>query len=268
MTEALFLPNGDRWLPTELARGPWSADSLHGGPVAALVTRAAELCEPDPSKQVVRLTLELLKPVPVAPLTVSARVVRPGRKVEVVDVTLADGDRELAWGRVVRLRLQGAGNASGLEPTVGPVPGRDPDAPAGPEGQTSTPVFDGGWSGFHNGGAELRFVDGHFSRPGPCRVWVRLAVPVVPGEVPSPTVRAAAAADFGNGVSSILDFTRFVFINPDLTVSLDRPPEGEWVCLDAATTLGPPGVGLAQSRLWDLRGPVGRSLQSLLVEPR
>ena len=109
---------------------------------------------------------------------------------------------------------------------------------------------------------------GEFGARGPATVWIRLIVPVVPGREPTPLERVAAASDMGNGASSLFDFQSHVFINPDLSVFLDRPAVGEWICLDAATTLGTPGVGLAQSALWDVHGPVGRSIQSLLVERR
>ena len=92
-------------------------------------------------------------------------------------------------------------------------------------------------------------------------------MPVVAGEVPTPDQRAVAASDFGNGISAELDFRTDLFINPDLTVSLDRLPEGEWVCLDATTRFGAPGIGLAESSLWDLRGRIGRAVQLLVVEP-
>ena len=88
------------------------------------------------------------------------------------------------------------------------------------------------------------------------------------GEEPSPWQRAAAAADFGNGVSAELDFDVELFINPDLTVSVHRPPVGEWVCLDARTRFGTPGIGAAESELWDAEGRIGRSVQSLVVEVR
>ena len=74
-----------------------------------------------------------------------------------------------------------------------------------------------------------------------------------------------AAADFGNGIGAELDVATSVFINPDLTVHLMRPPEGEWVCLDARTRFGPPGTGLAESALWDTRGRIGRALQGLYI---
>ncbi len=111
-------------------------------------------------------------------------------------------------------------------------------------------------------------MSGAFDTPGPATVWVRLRVPVVGGHEPSPLQRVAAAADFGNGVSAVLDFARYSFINPDLTVSLSRPAVGVWVCLDAATHTGIPGVALAASTLFDTEGPIGQSVQSLLVEPR
>ena len=141
-------------------------------------------------------------------------------------------------------------------------------APPGPGAGQKLPEPVQGYTAFHTDGAELRFVAGEFGRRGPATVWVRLAVPVVPGEEPSPLSRVAGAADFGNGVSSLFDFQNYLFINPDLTVLLHRPAVGEWICLDARTTLGTPGVGLAQSVLWDKQGPIGTSVQNLMVERR
>ena len=149
-----------------------------------------------------------------------------------------------------------------------PSPASTTVAPPGPDIGYRSPAPIGAYRAFHNAGAELRYVAGEFDARGPATVWVRLAVPVVPGEEPSALQRVLGASDFGNGVSSELDFTRYVFINPDLTVALHRPAVGEWVCLDASTRIGIPGVGLAQSRLWDMHGPIGHALQSLLVEGR
>jgi hypothetical protein len=270
--DALFQPDGGALVPTEFARGPWTPDALHGGPVAALLARAVESVPTDEPMHVTRLTVELLRPVPLAPLSLSTSVSRPGRKVQLVDVQISTGDRAVAWGRALRIRLQPSDlvgvdgpDASGI---TGPVPGVDPEAPPGPDDGYTSPAPIGAYRAFHNAGAQLQYVAGVFSGRGPATVWVRLAVPVVPGEEPTPLQRAVAAADFGNGVSSELDFDHFVFVNPDLTVYLHRPPGGEWICLDASTRIGIPGVGVAQSALWDLRGPVGRSVQSLLVERR
>ena len=90
----------------------------------------------------------------------------------------------------------------------------------------------------------------------------------MPGEKPSPLQRLAAAGDFGNGISATLSWDDYLFINPDLTLYIEREPVGEWICLDAQTRIGAGGVGVAESVLYDERGRVGRATQSLLVAPR
>ncbi len=284
--DALFHAEGADVVPTELARGPWTPDALHGGPVAALLARAVESVPTDEPMHVARLTVELLRPVPLDRLSVSVSISRPGRKVQLVDARISSRDRDVAWGRALRIRLQPPDSRADDSPAdsssadgtpdsawpeftgAGPVPVVDPGAPPGPGEGYSTPSPIAAYRAFHNAGAELQYVAGAFDRPGPATVWVRLAVPVVPGETPTPLQRVMAAADFGNGVSAELDFVHHVFINPDLTVYMHRPAVGEWVCLDASTAIGIPGVGVAQSALWDVHGPIGRSLQGLLVERR
>jgi hypothetical protein len=256
---ALFLPDGHRMVPTARSRGPWSEHALHGGPVAALVTRSTESFAGDDGLQMVRLTLELNRPVPLSPLVVTSRLVRPGRKVQLVDTVVEADGVEVAWSRALRLRV--ATDQAAPSPSVPEDPPPDP-----PEHGESGPLEFGTLTAFHNRGAELRQVAGVRGQPGPATVWVRLLVPVVPEEEPSPWQRAAAAADFGNGVANELPFGTGLFINPDLTVSLHRPPVGEWICLDARTRFGSPGIGSAESALWDVDGRIGRSVQNLIVD--
>ena len=126
----------------------------------------------------------------------------------------------------------------------------------------------GAWTGLHNGGMDIRVVEGSFFDPGPATAWFRLCQPVVPGEEPSPFQRAAAAGDFGNGLSQMFGMSDWTFINPDLTISVFREPVGEWVALRAKTYLDPNGSGLAESELYDANGRMGRATQSLLVSRR
>jgi hypothetical protein len=267
---ALFdaLPDG-RFLPTEFSRGPWSPDALHGGPVAALVTGAAEGHEVDRSNpmQVARLTLELLRPVPLEPLTLSLRTSRRGRKVQLIEVGISAGVREVARAVVLRARqlpvelppLPADGSTTG---SAGQVP------MSGPQ-EARRQERDHLWTAFHNTAMELRYVTGGWLSAGPATVWFRLTCPVVSGWPVTPSMRAAAAADFGNGISMLLPFEEWSFVNPDLTMYLDRPPVGEWVCLDATTTVrGETGLGLAQSAMFDQQGPIGRAVQTLVIEPR
>jgi acyl-coenzyme A thioesterase PaaI-like protein len=258
---ALFVPDGLRLVPTARSRGPWSHTALHGGPVAALATRSTEVLSGDDGLQMVRLTLELIRPVPLTPLVVTSRLIRPGRRVQLVDTVVEADGVEVALARALRIRVDTD------RPAPVPTVPEDP-APEPPDDRPSVPLAFGALTAFHNAGAELRHVGSAPGQLGPATVWTRLLVPVVPDEEPSPWQRAAAAADFGNGVASELPFDSGLFINPDLTVALHRPPVGEWVCLDARTRFGSPGIGSAESALWDVEGRIGRAVQNLVVDVR
>jgi acyl-coenzyme A thioesterase PaaI-like protein len=248
---------------TELTRGPWDAGAQHGGAPAALLARAIEAVEPGSDMRVARVTLELLRPVPIARLRVETELVRPGRRVQLVAARLYAADTDTLVLQALALRLRRA--QTGAPPVVSsrtapPLPGPDAAAKLG----SATP----GLRSFPDDGVELRFAVGHYREAGPATVWIRLNAPVVPGEEPSPLARVLAAADFGNGASAVLDWDRFVFINPDLSVHLERDAEGEWICLEAETTIGADGTGQAVSTLYDQRGRIGRSVQGLFVDRR
>jgi hypothetical protein len=260
VAEAFFIPDGDRFAPTELTRGPWDPGSQHAGPPAALLGRAIERCEQDDGMHVGRITFEILRPVPLAPLTVRARVVRPGRSVQLLEGTLVDGEGEVMRATAWRLRR------SALELPAGALAGGSP--PDGPGAGREQPFFStAAQPGYHTA-MEERFVRGTFLEPGPATVWMRMRHPLVSGEQPSALTRVLIAADSGNGVSAVLDMGAHLFVNTDLTVHLTRLPEGQWVCLDAATVAEPTGVGLTDTALYDERGPLGRALQTLLVRAR
>jgi hypothetical protein len=262
MPDALFVPDGDRFVPTELCRGPWSPDAQHGGPPAALAARAVERFEGGDGMLVARLTVELLRPVPLAPLILATRFTRTGRKVQLVETSLRAGDTEVV--RATGLRIRRADLPVPAAIASGPPP------PPGPErGKSTAPPWGDALArrAFHADAVEHRFVAGGFDRPGPATDWIRLRVAVVAGETPSSLSRIAAAADFGNGISWILPrMEGWQFINPDLTIYVQRALAGEWVCLEATTFVSNDGLGLAESRLWDEHGVVGRAVQSLLLD--
>ena len=254
----LFVTDGDAFVPTEFARGPWSPDSLHGGPPAALLVRAFEAHEVDQPMLVARLTVEILRPVPVAPLHVAVRTVRAGKRVELLEATLSDDERELCRATAWRIREAEVALTDDVEHLPAPPP---PDKAT--RMTTAWP-----WTAYHEEGVEMRDVEGTFEDPGPCTTWMRLCMPVVDDEEPSGVQRLAATADFGNGISHVLPMDRYLFINPDLTVYAYRQPVGEWICLESRTHHGPMGTGLAESALYDIAGHVGRSAQSLLLDHR
>ncbi len=255
MPDAFYVQDGRRFVPTELTRGPWDAGAQHAGPPSALIGRALERCEPREDMRLGRVTFEILRPVPLAPLEVEARVVRPGRSVELLEATLTGPDGELVRARAWRLI---PGELRLDEPVE--------EAPAGPSAGEPGQFFPTGEPVGYHTAMEYRFLEGGFLEPGPARVWMRMRVPLVEGESPTPLQRVLVAADSGNGVSAALDWKRFIFINTDLSVHLLREPAGEYVCLDAVTHVD--GLGLADTVLWDEEGRIGRAAQTLLVRPR
>ena len=255
MPGAFYALDGDRLVPSELTRGPWDPDAQHAGPPAALLGRAVERCQPRDGMQVGRITFEILGPVPLAPLETRARIVRPGRSVELLEASLSGREGEVMRASAWRVR---AGE-------VGVSPESDPGPPGPDHGETREFFSTRRDVGYHIA-MEWLFVSGAFLELGPATVWMRMRVPLVAGEEPSPLQRVLVAADSGNGVSAALDYDRFLFINTDLSVHLLRMPAGEWVCIDARTHVD--GVGLTDTALWDERGRIGRAAQTLLVRPR
>ena len=255
MPDAFYAQDGDRFIPSELTRGPWDPQAQHAGPPSALIGRALERCGPRDAMRLGRVTFEILRPVPIAPLRVAAEVVRPGRSVEMLEAELTGPEgvlvRARAW-RLVAADLR-------LDHNAAPPP---PGPEAGEESEffpTGEPV------GYHTA-MEYRFISGGFLEPGPATVWMRMRGPLVEGEEPTPLQRLLVAADSGNGVSAALDWRRYIFINTDLSVHLMRELDGEWVCLDAITHVD--GLGLADTALWDVDGRIGRAAQTLLIRPR
>ena len=258
MADSFFVAEGDRYLSTELTRGPWDPDSQHAGPPAALIGREVESLDPT-GRHVGRITFEILRPVPIAPLRVHAEVVRPGRSVDCVEATLSDENGPVIRSRAWRLRIAEEAVFS---------PQRELDGLPGPERGRHFEFAPGQEAGGYHDAIDYRFLEGEFTKPGPAKAWMRVRVPLVAGEALSPLQRVLVVADTGNGISAVLDWRRYLFINVDLSVHLHRYPESEWVCLDSRTRAEPNGVGLADTLLWDERGPIGRGAQTLLVGPR
>jgi hypothetical protein len=259
---AFYEREGDLFAATELTRGPWDPGAQHAGPPAALLGYAIEQLPEAAEFQVGRITFEILGPVPIAPVRVEARVARPGRRVQMLEAELSDAAGEvLMRARGWRLRADAVEiPAEVLAQSPPPLPPPEQGAESGffPTDQEH---------GYHSA-MEVRFLSGGFLEPGPATVWLRMRQPLVAGEEPTPLQRLLVVADVGNGVSATLDFRRFLFINVDLTVQLERMPVGEWIGVDAVTLPQTHGVGTAESVLFDTDGRIGRGLQTLLIAER
>jgi hypothetical protein len=255
----LFQRDGSRYVATPLSRGPWDARALHGGATSALLAWACERHDPGAASFLTRLTVDLLRPVPLAPLELRVRTLRPGHKVHWIEAALHDeDDRQVAHAVALRMRTSDVDTAGSAEGVVHAPPSRE---------AVPTPLFPFGEGAVGYWTAnDVVMVQGNWTEPGPGIAWLRLKCPVVGGEAVTPVMRVAAAADFGSGVGNAVRFTNANAINAELTVHLHRHPAGEWVCLESSSWVQPEGVGMAETRLHDERGPLGRAVQSLLVE--
>jgi hypothetical protein len=259
--DAFYEREGDLFRATELTRGPWDPGAQHAGPPAALLGRALEGLPQAGDFQVGRVTFEILGPVPIAAVRSQARVVRPGRRVQLLEAELSDAEGEvLIRARAWRIRK------GEVEVPAEALVATEPPPP--PERAREVGFFPIEQEHGYHSAMEVRFVSGGWLEPGPATVWLRMRQPLVAGEEPTPLQRTLVVADVGNGVSASLDFRRFLFINVDLTVQLERMPAGEWIGLEAVTLPQPTGVGSSDSILFDGEGRIGRALQTLLISER
>lgn len=262
MTDALFVVDGDRFVPSELTRGGWTDDTQHGGPPAGLLGRAVESVATAAPMQIVRFTIDLFRPIPLRPLSVPTEVRRDGRRIQVVDASLFDGDIEL-------------GRATALKVRTTEIDLQDPDSQwmeaAAPE---TIDVLDWGGYGdrsvprFHYDAVEIRSIDESFIGNRPGLSWFRLKYPVVAGEEATPFVRLATLSDMANGNARAIDPGLWLFVNPDITVYCHRPLVGDYVGMHSAAFQHSNGIGVTDTWLFDQDGGLGRINQAQLIEPR
>jgi acyl-coenzyme A thioesterase PaaI-like protein len=258
----IFERDGHRFVATAAARGPWDPGSCHGGAPAALLAAAIDAAPALVPMQGVRLTYDILRPVPTGRrLDLDVEVAREGKRVQVLSATLVDASEGTELVRCRALRIRSGEMAL---PDERPRPGGPPTP--GPEDLERF----GGLDGFEADGfwraVDVRFVAGMLGEPGRGVAWFRMVAPLAEGLDITPLARAAAAGDFGNGIGAPVPMGPFRYLNPDLTIDLHRLPIGEWVALTADSVAHPTGIGLATSVLADQQGVIGSALQSLYVE--
>lgn len=262
MTEALYIAEGDRFVPTELTRGGWTDDTQHGGPPSGLLGRAVELVPTAVPMQVVRCTIDLFRPIPLRPLSVVTGIRRDGKRIQVVDASLYDGEVELGRATALKIRTADVALPSGPDGWVEPA---DPDLIDVLEW---TGYGDNALIRFHYRAVEIRSVDDSFIANRSGLSWFRLKCSLVAGEDLTPFTRLATLADMANGNSRALDPERWMFVNPDITIYSHRLPVGDFVGMHSAAHQEPTGIGVTDTWLFDREGPLGRINQAQLIEPR
>ena len=253
----------ERFELTEHARGPWDEAAAHGGAPAALLVRAIERHGAGSGMRLVSLQAAFLGPVLLGEIEIETEVLKPGRKQMVVSARLNGGGRTLVQAIGVLLRT---GSVELPEGVASPTTEAMPERASGREAVQGLWANSGG-TAFHSTSNTIVVVGG-----GPeddraeGAAWFRLDCPLAPGEGPTPAQRAAAAADFGNGLAHPVPFGEYLFINCDLNLRLLRDPEGEWIGVQAATEVSSNGAGLTTTNIYDSSGRCGAAGQVLYVD--
>ncbi len=266
MSDAYYEPldedeYGECLSSADFTRGTWG-DMQHGGPPSALLVRALEKCEPREGARLSRVVIDLLGPVPVAPVWVSARVERPGTKIELLSAVMSaarDTGEPYPVARASAWRLRQS-DTTEIERSFG-----EPLRPLA-EGKTlaGTKSFTTGYVST----VDWRWLTEPVAPQGAGEAWLRPTVDLVQGEKMSPAQHLIAVADNANGIGSKADIRKWTFLNTDLTLHLYRVPEGEWVGIRAEAAHGPDGVGATIGTLFDANGPVAGIQQSVLLQRR
>jgi Thioesterase-like superfamily len=244
---AYFVPEARGLQPVPQARSPWADDMLHGRLLAGLAARAVERDAHDGSLRLARLTLDMFRSPPMKPFTDRTTVVRDGRRVRVLEVSIECEGIEVA--RASALLLRATETPSSGDVWRAPVWEVPPPESLPPASEDTAAL--GGW--------DIRLLsEGGFWSADRKRLWTRDGWQLVDGEPLAPAVRAALAADLPNPLANS-GSTGLQYINPDLTLFLSRPPASEWIGLEVTNHIAADGIAVGSCTMYDTSGPIGSS---------
>jgi hypothetical protein len=259
-SDAYYLDRGNgRYEPTRATESPWDRTAQHGGPPAALLAHAIDQTIEGPMR-IGRLSVDFLGPIPLRDVVFTVRPIKPGRRVQLTEALMSVDDRVAVTARAWHIVT----DSNGIAPTEDQF--APPPLPSIPTSQHFYPGLDEDWG--YGRSIEWRFTRGGFDSFGAADVWTRVRVPLIEGETLTGQDRVLIAADSANGLSLSLPMEQWFSIPPTMTMTLLRPPEGEWVHMACRTHLTDDGVGLAHADLFDEDGFVGEVAQPLLVQRR
>lgn len=253
MHPCFYTRHGNAFLPTRLAASPWERGKQNGVGLGGLATFLIDTIPAPAAMTTARLTIDILAAAPMEATLPRTRVLREGKRIQMVEAELVIGDRVVARATALRVRQEDTQRIA--EDISYPPPESVPEAD-----------FMGAQA--FGGTLETRLVSGALRKPGPGVLWVRFGHDHVEREPLSPLVRAAILGDFGGGLGSVLDIADWSYANLDITLHFTRQPIGEWLLIDAATASAGNGVGRSDMILADPHGPFARAHQTLFVASR
>lgn len=258
---ALFVQEDDIFTPTNLAHGPWGAQMLHGGATGGLMAHVLEQCAPKPDMQLVRTTLDMFRPVPMSPLRVETKILRDGKRLQVIEASLYASDKLVARSVGVRMKVVDVEVPVEYQP--------EKATPEGPEGLEELKFAPGAEGGARlpglNSNLEIRRLYGFDGKGEGCS-WIKAPVPVVDGVKTSPFVHLGVVSDFGNGLAQLFLPGTVGMINADINLYIHRNPVSDWIALKSKAVMSDSGTGVVNSEFYDKEGLIAQSHQAVMVQ--
>lgn len=252
MSETFASPyciDGEFIVPRIEAAGGWNSQLQSGHVLSPLLAHLVERVPSLTPMLTTRCFVDLARPIPMQPLRWRSDIVRQGKKLQIVRASLHAGEVEVCSLTALRART--------AESPVGPL--RTYFQPDGAERHPD--------GAFYVTGHELRVREAVYQGNGRGTLWSRMQRDIIEGVPTTPFMHAMSLADFGSGAANRLTFDEWDFPNIDIVVMFLRPPEGEWLLLDAETETSGNGLGLVSGTLADTRGTFARSHQTLFITP-
>ena len=261
MVASLFVQDGNVFTPTDKALGPWGAGLLHGGATAGLIGHALEEASSRNELQFSRVSLDMFRPVPNSPLTVESSIVRDGKRVQLIDISIIGNGKEVARGTGLKMLPVNIELPDGMTVSSETLPDPESIATTSLMGKIDTENFP---PGLHFQ-LESKKVSGFVAR-GEGESWFRMPIPVVDHIPMSPFVHMCLISDFGNGTGQFMVKKSAGSINTDITLYLHRLPESEWVGFSSKAHMQLNGIGVILTQLCDTKGPVGHISQAIMPQ--
>ena len=269
LADAVFHQEGELFVPTHLAQGPWFEGAQHGGAIVGLAAHVAEQAPTPVPMQPVRITTELFREVPLKPLRPKLTPIREGKRIQLLQVSLWDADETVELSRSSVLRIRQAPGEVDDEL----LPGPDEIAPVPEFLDESTRVnthnliahLDTDQPGY-TAVFELR-SERDYGSPRSVSWWNMLK-PLVAEQPLTPFVRLASTADYLMSAGGLLGAAKYVSINPDLTIYMHQLSDDPWIGMESQVHVNTDGIGVTAGRLYDRTAQIGSAFKSLLTFKR
>jgi hypothetical protein len=251
--QPFFTRDGDAFIPTPVANGPWDPNSLHGRVIIGLLGFAIEQRHGGADFVPARLTVDMFRLPTMAPVEVTTKLIRDGLRIKVVEAEFLSGGVRMARASCQLLRK--TENSPGK---VWSPPNWDVPAPMDIPVPTDPRLgMNGKWT--------TRPIVGAMGTVGPRRLWMSEVRELVQGTALTPFTRVVLAADFASPFANAGE-NGLGYINSDVTLYLHRLPVEDWIGFDVVSHHATDGIAIGECFLYDQQGAIGSSTVAALAQ--